>query len=301
MKRIFLLILITIFSAVSLLFVSCDTIEDIILGPRNAPTIDFRYRVGASGDFVNATRGGEIAITRDDAVHVEVAYKASGEIKSIDFKLGDTPENITSFQTDTTHTFAKRFDFNTVGNFIFTTEIKDKQDPERNADFTFTVKVEPRCVYSVSDPPTNLGGQSTTAFGSFYSVQNRQVLFIAGANASPATIDFIYFHSGGATIASPNDAESSSTFSSVSSWSTRNNTRFLILPDARHGDPSEWWDDFVEGIDGRTTSTKVSGLDVGDIITFRTASGTKGAFVIDDIISGTLGNISIRFIGRSCQ
>ena len=304
MKKINRIIIILLFVPVaSFLFVSCEKIDEIIRGPRGVPTINFKYRIGESGEFQNAARGGEITINRGDAVHIEVAYKASGEIKSILFKLENATENITNFQTDSTHTFAKRYDFNTVGSFIFTTEIKDKQDPERSADFVFTVKVEPRCVYSVSDPPTNLGGQSTTAFGSFYSVQNRQVFFLTGANSSPGSIDLIYFHSSanGAAIAAPDDTESSSIFSSISSWSIKNNTRFFRLPDSRHGDPADWWNEFVEGIDSRNTSTKANHLTVGDIITFRTANGTKGAFVVDDITPGTSGNISIRFIGRSCQ
>jgi len=108
---------------------------------------------------------------------------------------------------------------------------------------------------------TILFGQSSSDGGSFYSVVNNKVMTLSDANGVGGYgVDFVYFSStNGSTFASPYDPQSISTFN-IGGWSTKNRTRFVNISVETNDNPgpiSEWWEEYVEGIDGKNHSSQV--------------------------------------------
>lgn len=163
--------------------------------------------------------------------------------------------------------------------------------------FTVTVTATPKNVQT--RPNITMGGQTNSTIGSFFNYSSQTVLLLGQANGTPADVDFVYF--SGATnkesFAAPDDSQVTQIFSSISSWSTRNNTRFrkTTLTAAEFdaiadGTPSTKID--AEATSGSFFSI-VNQLKVGDVIVFITAGGQEfGLLKVTAITAGGAGTVT---------
>ena len=171
---------------------------------------------------------------------------------------------------------------------------------------TFTIIIDSPCtpVYVLDASPTILFGLSSTSGESFYSVLNKKVMTWGEANgASGNGVDFVYYSlEDGATIAALDDSYVMNLLE-IGGW-TRNRTRFVNVSIETSDNPGVtevWWEEYVEGIDKHNPSTKVTDLLTGDIISFKTDGGIKGAFTVDDIVGQNDGHIKIKFYTKDCN
>jgi hypothetical protein len=185
--------------------------------------------------------------------------------------------------------------------FSFTT--KDTKD--RSGSFTLTIK--PKTKQSagefITKAITLLGGQNNETEGSFYSVALGKVLTIGAAKGQPGDVDFAYFYgsTNKATICAPSDTDGQTiSYGKVkmSSWTTKNATKFAVVSSADGNDPAAWWDEAITAV-GTSPDTKANNLNAGKVVAFKTAGGKTGAFVVK-AVDGTQssGFISIQLIEK---
>lgn len=138
-----------------------------------------------------------------------------------------------------------------------------------------------------------LGGQTNPNLGSFYSVSEDSIYFTARANQKQSFIDLIYYFGSqtndSSVIASPSDpvfnnVQDQNPHFSVKSWTVKNNTTFLTTDLT----PSEFIalsnDSLLSAeMSGTLTATKVTKLQVGDVVGFKMANGRLGIFHVSDL------------------
>lgn len=148
-----------------------------------------------------------------------------------------------------------------------------------------------------------LGSYDNNDTGSSFASIDGTVYMIAEAKVNSEKVDLVYFYGAtyGATLASPDDGVAATVFfgaNGLETWDQRNNTRFKKLDET-----TIIWDDItddtiiVEQTETDVTNSRISntddGLEAGSMIGFITASGKKGIILIDEIIPGAAGSISI--------
>ncbi len=148
-----------------------------------------------------------------------------------------------------------------------------------------------------------LGSYDNNDTGSSFASIDGTVYMLADAKVNSEKVDLVYFFGAtyGATLASPDDGVAATVFTGVNgldTWSQRNNTRFKKL-DATAIDWADINDDTIiveqteTGVDSSRISNTEDGLEAGAMLGFITASGKKGMILIDEIIPGSAGSISI--------
>lgn len=151
--------------------------------------------------------------------------------------------------------------------------------------------------------PVELGAQSNTSFGSFYSLSNNMVYSQNDAFSNQQLIDLLYYYFYDAanpdknTVASPAANFSTPVFtgtSALSNWSTLNTTRFIKLSIT-----AEQYDDAANDslllasykeIDGKR---KAKNLAEGDIYSFKTHSSRYGIFKVLSVSGTDNGTVSL--------
>lgn len=138
-----------------------------------------------------------------------------------------------------------------------------------------------------------MGGQTNSTLGSFYSISEDSVYFKAGADLNPEKIDFIYYfglNSGDSSvITAPSDPvfnlpSDQTPFTSVKSWTVKNNTNFLKLSLSTNTFAAMKNDSLLgTELDSNVVATKITKLKIGDIVGFKTAAGKLGAYQVKAI------------------
>jgi hypothetical protein len=140
-----------------------------------------------------------------------------------------------------------------------------------------------------------LGGQTNASIGSFYSTTEDSIYFTntAGLTVNQPKIDLIYYFGSqtgdSSVIAGPKDAvfnnpDDQNPHKTVKAWTVKNNTTFLKLNISPATFMSLSNDSlFVNDLDSNVTATKITKLNVGDIIGFKTQAGKLGAYHVRSI------------------
>ncbi len=176
---------------------------------------------------------------------------------------------------------------------VYTATATQSNGESSSVSFIVTVTSAGKTVQTRAN--ISMGGQTNSTIGSFFNYVTQQTVFLTQANSDPASVDFIYY-SGSTnlqTFSSPDDAQVTQVFASISGWSVRNNTRFRRTTltatefDAiKDGDPST-------AIDNQATtnvsslSSLTNKLKVGDVIVFITAGGQDFGLIKVTAINGS--------------
>ncbi len=141
-----------------------------------------------------------------------------------------------------------------------------------------------------------IGANANPTLGSFYATASNTVYSVSQAASNSASVDFVYFYGATnlATIASPDDADVTSVFPSVSGWATRNATR-LVKSDITTSDFDAIADDavIIEQAANISNGTKVNDLAVGDVFVFETVGSKFGIAKVSALTNGNDGSITI--------
>jgi hypothetical protein len=237
-----------------------------------------------------------------DTAYTFVAdVEAAGEISSIKiFEVAtdggeNQKESITKFDSDTKHSVKYTVQLaNLVTSKKFKITVTDKKDVTTSAVFTITPFTKP--AGAIEEYKATLLGSQYAKEGSFFSTTNGSVYTVANSAASSSLIDLIYYYSGdgtvgqstsgnGATIGGADDTNILGVYKGISSWSTKNATRFTgSTLSATEFDALT--DDSKIAVISDFTETKKIGLAEGNIIAFKTAAGKKGLVKITKLTKG---------------
>ena len=312
MKRVNMF-MIAAFVAASAMFVSCEKDDD----PDNAPTVIVKATYGTVNS--QSVENGA-SIEGDEGVVVTFDIKFTmgiSKLKEVHMKatIGSKTFNVldsVGLDKGLFNSGSEFIDFKYVTNIgvqqeTLTFTSIDTKDRQGTSSVVIKVKevappgdVETGESYFVTKSATLLGGQANATYGSFYSVEFGKVMTIGAATSQSSSVDFAYFHgaTNGATIAAPANADAQTISygqTKMSSWSTKNSTKFYKVEGADGTKPEDWWD---EAIDGATTDTYANQLTKDAVVVFKTQGGTQGAFYVQEVKTGTTGSISIILIEK---
>ena len=288
--------------ACSSIFVSCsdDDDDDPFLDPKVEVICDgasvssgavIEDAPGTSLKFnIKFTMGG------DKLTSIKITSKLSGET----FIQVDSALNEGLFNSgDKNLSYA----FNTsVANVekVLTFSTTDKKS--RTASFTVTVK--PKASETVGNSNisvskvTLMGAQGSIGYGSFYSVDLGEVMFVAAARTNQGKVDFAYYYGSNtkATIGCPSDkdlgeiAYTAGTNGKTSQWTTKNTTKFIKC-EATAANIEARYDEYV-GYDA--VETAATQLVVNDAYAYKTQGGKTGVFIVTNINGTNAGEISVQ-------
>ena len=250
--------------------------------------------------FLNGVK--DYPAKESDTAYTFVAdVEAAGEISSIKiFEVStdggeNQKESITKFDSDTKHSVKYTVQLaNLVTSKKFKITVTDKKDVTTSAVFTITPFTKP--AGAIEEYKATLLGSQYAKEGSFFSTTNGSVYTVANSAASSSLIDLIYYYSGdgtvgqstsgnGATIGGADDTNILGVYKGISSWSTKNATRFTgSTLSATEFDALT--DDSKIAVISDFTETKKIGLAEGNIIAFKTAAGKKGLVKINKLTKG---------------
>ncbi len=142
-----------------------------------------------------------------------------------------------------------------------------------------------------------MGGQTNSTLGSFFSTTSGNVITSSAAGASTsiqASVDFVYFFgtANQASMGAPNDttvATAHSNNTSLSTWTTKNATKFVKTTISAADFIASANDSLVKTIDAATiNASMVNTLAAGNVVAFKTAAGKLGLFHVQ-AVEGTTG------------
>ena len=252
--------------------------------------------------FLNGVK--DYPAKESDTAYTFVAdVEAAGEISSIKiFEVAtdggeNQKESITKFDSDTKHSVKYTVQLaNLVTSKKFKITVTDKKDVTTSAVFTITPFTKP--AGAIEEFKATLLGSQYAKEGSFFSTTNGSVYTVANSAASSSLIDLIYYYSGdgtvgqstsgnGATIGGADDTNILGVYNGISSWSTKNKTRFTTLsPSVSVSEFDALNDDSKIAVISDFNETKKIGLAEGNIIAFKTAAGKKGLVKINKLTKG---------------
>jgi hypothetical protein len=261
----------------------------------SAPTILFNATPGFTTTDVSVTAGSVIKIGI-------IANGTSSNLSRI------TISQLVGAQSTTLHDstfssaqFSQNFTIATAsvaGSVKLTFKISQEDGETAELSLTITTTVATGGAISVYSAKI-LGSSENLTVGSSFASSNGQVYDLASAKTNSALIDWMYYYNTTnlATIASPKDATVASVFTSATNgpatWATRNDTRFQVvtLP------TGVTWDNITTDtqiipLASGASSTKISSLTVGKIISFYRADGKMGLIKVDAITGTTAGTIT---------
>lgn len=245
-------------------------------------------------------------ITADATVEVDQVFKfkcivtkGSSNLEEFTIRLGNT--DLTGYpKTDIdkdAYTDEISLTVVSTGTYAYTFIATDKDGLQETKTITITAEASAGAITTYTDKI--LGSYDATEGSSFASI-NGTVYNSADAATNSDKIDFVYYYgsSNFATIAAPSDADAQTVFTGIASWTVKNATLLgATTVTATEFDAMTDDSDIVTAATGLTGS-KVSSLDVGDVIAFETASTSanaskKGLIKITEIVTGADGTIKI--------
>lgn len=154
------------------------------------------------------------------------------------------------------------------GTVKFTVIVKMSNSTQTSKSILLTITNPAQAVTDRQN--IEMGAQNNATFGSFWDL-DAGIMMLSEANATPGAVDFIYYYgaSNKASFASPNDAQVTSVFASISNWSTRNATKFRKTTlTASQYDAITMSTDVDAQVSAGVTVTSVTDLKVGDVVLF---------------------------------
>lgn len=144
-----------------------------------------------------------------------------------------------------------------------------------------------------------LGSYDNTTTGSSFASADGTVFSLADAKTNAAKVDWMYYYGSSsnlATLVAPIDATASSVFSGTNgpaNWAVRNDTKLgkVTLPTGVTWDNITTDAEIIPLATG-LTETKVNLLAVGQVVSFKTATGKMGLIKIEAISGTTAGSIT---------
>ncbi len=169
----------------------------------------------------------------------------------------------------------------------------------RTAQEDISVRVQR--IQTIREQTAVLLGSVGSAQPSSYDVAGTGQRFnLADARANAARIDLMYYFgaNNNATLVAPSDPSAASVFSGnngPASWSTRNATRFRVVPNFSAND----FNNATFGIIDATPlepngGTLAANLTTNQVVVFQTVDGKKGLILVENIVPGTDGTITLR-------
>lgn len=292
-------------------FTGCE--KDDTDNPFDNPTVEVKATYGANTDKTIAD-GEIIELEEGSKITFKIRFSMGADkLKEVHLKstIADkTFKILDSLELDKGifNTGEKYIDFTYPTNVganteVFTFTSTDTKD--RSGSFTLTIKPKEKQAEGgyITKAVTMLGAQNNAEYGSFYSVALGKVLTVTAATGQPGDVDFAYFYgsTNEATICAPSDADGQTiSYGKVkmSSWSTKNATKFAVISGADGNNPATWWDNAMTTIDGATTESKANALAAGKVVAYKTSKGVKGAFVVEKVDGRQAGSISIQLIEK---
>lgn len=251
------------------------------------PTPKFDFITGAGYTSANATvnAGNTIKIGIDatgseNLESVGVRTQVGTAQQSI-FPLSSTGDSvITSLKTKN---FTVEFEYQ-VGSLPTTEKItvivKMSNGTQSQKTILLTITAPAK---NVTDAPgRQIGGQTNTTYGSYWSMEINSAKLQSEANSDPASIDWAYYYGASnlATFAAPDDATLTSSGvmgnSDLPNWSTKNATRFKKLDASFDFDGLATSTTLLDEISkGAPTLSAITKMAVGDMYLFITADGKE--------------------------
>lgn len=198
----------------------------------------------------------------------------------------------TTFNSSTLNLTINAVASNLVGQEKWFFKVTDKDNQVKEVSFTITTVAPtgPINAYSMKI----MGAQGNTTGSSFASFDGT-VYTLTDAKTNAGKIDWLYYNgaTNHATIASPKDSSAAVVYNSLKTWSVRNNTLFKKVTN-----PIVWNDITNDAIIVAQTAsgvlnTKITTLQVNDILSFITVTGKKGLLKVESIAGTTDGTITI--------
>ncbi len=140
-----------------------------------------------------------------------------------------------------------------------------------------------------------MGSVHNLEVGSCYASSTNTVYKIAEAKANSSVIDFVYYYGPNnlATIAAPDDSDAATVYASLTTWTTRNTTKFKLESSLSEEEFNGIENDALIASQTDITNSAVTKLNEGDIVAFETAAGKKGLFLVKNISGKSEGAITI--------
>jgi len=280
----------------ALFLTNCSKDEEV--GP--APTITF------SPTSVQITQDTTIAIVVSIKAEEKIKefiikkkiHKSDGTIQTTNVNVGTTDyKGKTNFDYPFTHE-VKITDFDGgVTKIIFEFTVTDEKDQTTSKTLEVTKKeVQQGTPFGAHKTYTNItmGAQSNASLGSFFATSNGQVYLISQAQQNQSLIDLVYYYGAInlATFAAPSDPTvngGGSNFNFCSDWSVKNNTYFIKV-NVNFDNLSNTTD--ISNISFSEATTKVTNLNVNDVVAFKTVNNKIGFIKIKQLQSGGTGTIT---------
>ena len=177
------------------------------------------------------------------------------------------------------------------GIYVYKFTVTDNKS--RTASVSFNITVES------SGGPINTWeatlGSHQSATGSSFASTTGVVYSMTDATANSALIDFLYYYGNTnlATLAAPNDADAATVFGALSSWTTRNATKFATTTVSEAEFTAISDDLAIVAAATGASATDVNELSTGDVVAFVTAAGKMGLVKVGTIATGAGGTMAI--------
>jgi hypothetical protein len=186
------------------------------------------------------------------------------------------------------------------GVYIYEFIVTDKNDLTASESFTITVEQTGSPIKSWT---STLGAHQAAAGSSFASITG-VVYQMNDAKTNSTLIDFLYYYGANnlATLAAPDDADAATVFNNVnnglSTWSTRNSTRFNITSLTAANFDAITDDLLLISHATGAADTDENQLAVGNVIAFvtdadKTGGSKMGLIKITSITTGATGSMGI--------
>lgn len=138
-----------------------------------------------------------------------------------------------------------------------------------------------------------LGGQTNATLGSFYSTSEDSIYFTSRATEKQSKVDLIYYFGSqtgdSSVIAGPSDVvftnpDDQNPHKVIKTWTVKNDTRFKRL-NINISQFNAMLNDslLINELDSGMTATKITKLELGEVVGFKTAEGKLGSFVVTNI------------------
>ena len=275
------------------IFSSCSTTDTTIAGP----VITFSNSI-TSYEIDYATQADPYTVS------IIATVTAPGKISNFTVRKKDgngASSSITvigSYSGETT--FQETFNIVCASTDVFPLQIyfnvMDKSSQGMEKIFTITKKASGAAITTLEGKI--LGGADNATIGSFFHLADGSVMTSAQADANQGAVDlmFTYSSTNGNLMAAPNDATIDQAFSNVSSWTTKNATKFTALLTTVNFDIVT--DDLLIVSNVTTTAaanTRINQLSVGSVFGFITAANKKGLVKVTGIGGTVATDRSITF------
>ncbi len=274
-----------------MIFTSCSKDEDEPL----PPSLQFKGGTGYTSQDVtinenNTIKVGIIGLSNTTSGKNLTRFTLTLTTNNVPDVLVDSSINIATFDADYVITFPNE------GEYRLAAKIYDKDG--QTAEAAFNVTVNP--VAGIIDYTDKILGSYNSNTGSSFASADGTVYTLADAKANSEKIDWLYFYgaTNHATIAAPDDDVAATVFTGadgLDSWATKNNTRFAqSLLTGDQFDQITTKSQLITAAQGANpTESRLSDLNVGDVLAFLTAGGNYGLIRVDDIVEGADGTINI--------